>query len=107
MRNKHDKYPFLALEELLAENLCWLLEAVDTKEASRMLCIPEPTLISWRSRPGSNTPRYFNPLGTRMVRYLRLELMRWLVSGGYMQHTFDDGHTINLPLAANDNEEDA
>jgi len=105
MKTKQASFP--TIEQLLASNVSWLLEAVDTKEAARTICVPEATLITWRSRPGVNTPRFFNPSHTRVVRYIRLELYRWLMSGGHISHVGGIGAPISIPNADNDNEEDA
>ncbi|MEO9611981.1 MULTISPECIES: hypothetical protein [Alphaproteobacteria] len=73
------------LEELLQMDPEWLLGAVTTEEASRLTGVPVATLVALRSRGGG--PRFLKPAGTRSVRYIRLELYRWLFSGGHLANT--------------------
>ncbi len=84
------------LEQFLADNVPWLLTAVTTEEASQILSIPVPTLTTWRSRH-SDGPMFIRIPNSRIIRYLRLELYRWLLAGGLLQHTGAEGIPIALP----------
>lgn len=49
---------------------------VDTKEAARILCAAEDTLVTWRNRNPDGPPFY--RLATNKVVYLRSELIAWM-----------------------------
>jgi len=80
----------------------WLHEAVTSEEASRILSIPTESLATLRSRGGG--PRFFNPPGTRYVRYLRIELYLWLFSGGLKANTSDPGKEISLEILSRESD---
>ncbi len=88
------------LKTLLEKNSVWLLEAVDTKEASRISNIPEPTLITMRSRGGG--PQFFSPRGTRLVRYFRIDIYLWLLADGFKANTSDPGTPLEFFLDYDD-----
>jgi hypothetical protein len=48
---------------------------VDTKEAARILCLAEDTLVTWRNRKEDGPPFY--PMAKNKVVYLRSELIAW------------------------------
>jgi len=77
------------INEIFSSNSVWLLEAINTKEASRISSIPEPTLITMRSRGGGAD--FFTPEGTRLVRYFRYSIYRWLLSDGLKSSTSAPG----------------
>lgn len=79
----------------------WLYEAVDTKEASRILGVPKATLVTYRSK--FSGPKFFHPRGTRLVRYIRIDLYIWLMADGPKRNTADMGEYC-LPVPANDND---
>lgn len=91
-------------EELLQKHSAWLLTAVNTAEASRILGIPIESLTTLRCRGGG--PMWVRPEGTKYVRYFVFHLIDWALSGGIKRNTADDGQFIDLPLPHNDNEED-
>lgn len=97
MSNDYDNpKPFLfpSLEDFLRSNVDWLMTAVDTKGASALLSIPEPTLTTWRSTR-TDGPTFCH-VGSRMVRYLRIDLLRWLFRRGRKTHNGDPGEMIDL-----------
>lgn len=63
------------LAELLKDNPTWLLEAVDTAEASRITGLAVATLNTLRSRGGGPS---FIKVGQRAVRYQRRHLLEFL-----------------------------
>ncbi len=79
----------MALGELLVHiedhDPAWLLQGITTEEAAKMTGVPPQTLITMRSRGGG--PKFVRPKGTRIVRYLRLHLIEWMLSGGELRHT--------------------
>lgn len=82
----------------------WLDEFVTTSEAAQITSVPEPTLITMRSRGGG--PDFVNPEQTRIIRYQRRALFEWMFSGGVKRFTEDKRGLIEHPHADNDNEED-
>ena len=70
---------------ILADKPEWLLQAVNTEEASRITGVPASTLISMRSKGGG--PKFLKIENSRLVRYLRLHLYEWLLSGGIKSNT--------------------
>src|SRR3546814_7052085 len=78
-RRRHTRCALVTGVQTCALPIYWLLGAVDTPQASALLSIPKDTLVTMRSRGGG--PRFFNPAGTRLVRYIRAELFRWLFAG--------------------------
>ena len=82
------------LEELFQSNIEWLLGAITTKEASALSGVPETTLVTMRSRGGG--PRFFVPENTRLVRYFRVDIYLWLLSGGLKTSTSDPGTPISF-----------
>jgi hypothetical protein len=49
---------------------------VDTAEASRILCLAEDTLITWRNRKKEDAPPFYR-FSTNKTVYLRSELLEW------------------------------
>lgn len=87
-QNKNAPHDFLThIKETLRDRPEYLYQAVDTEEASRITGVPVATLVSMRSRGGG--PVFVQPLGTRLVRYLRINLFEWLLSGGLRTSTSD------------------
>jgi len=86
----------LTIESILARDPGWLLGAVTTDEAAEILSIPAPTLTTWRSRK-SGGPRFVRIPCTRIVRYIRVELFRWLFAGGLLNHNGATGIPVELP----------
>lgn len=98
----HTKLP--ALEELLSQNVTWLLGFTDVSGGEEITGVPAASLNTLRSRGGG--PVFFRPDGTTYIRYNRLELFRWMFSGGAKTSTSDPGTPVKLPAsgtAANDN----
>lgn len=85
------------LEQVLTECMDWLLTAVTTEEASSLLSIPVATLETWRSRK-SDGPCFVRIRNTRIIRYIRIELYRWLLSDGLLEHNGATGIPVSLPI---------
>lgn len=77
----------------------WLDEFVTTSEASQITGVPEPSLVTLRSRGGGAD--FVKPIGTRLVRYQRRALFEWMFSGGVLHQTLTEPNLLN---AINDNE---
>jgi hypothetical protein len=71
-------------EEMSFDKLCDLFgyepkrRPLDPKNAAELLGVGVSTLESYRLKGGG--PRYFNPRGTRLVRYAERDLLEWLVT---------------------------
>ncbi|MCW9054896.1 MAG: hypothetical protein OQJ98_02890 [Candidatus Pacebacteria bacterium] len=85
------------IDKMQREKPGWLLEFIDTDEASRLTAIPKETLITMRSRGGG--PPFTRPAGTRLVRYIRVHIFDWMLSGGVKLNTADGG-LIPMPRLA-------
>lgn len=83
------------IESILARDPGWLLGAVTTEEAAAVLSVPAATLTTWRSR-SSTGPRFVRIRGTRLVRYIRIELYRWLLADGLLDHNGATGIPIDI-----------
>lgn len=80
----------------------WLDEFVSTREASRITGVPEPTLVTMRSKGGGAS--YVQPKGTRLIRYARRSLFEWMLSSGLLKCTADKEHFITISQHANEKE---
>ncbi|WP_173976637.1 hypothetical protein [Magnetospirillum sp. LM-5] len=87
---------FPTIESLFTSNPDWLLGAITTEAASDLLSIPTATLTTWRSRKSSG-PRFVRIPRTRIIRYIRVDLYRWLFEGGLLDHNGGMPIPVSIP----------